>query len=140
MSAIVAAALAVLGAGLMVIAGLGLHRMPDTLTRSSAATKATGLSSALILAGAAVAIGTPSAVVKMGLAIVLMFSTVPLAGHLIGRSAYRAGTPLWEGTVVDDYRRFAAYEEELLAEQLGRQDTSDQPSLGGHSSDRGEAG
>ncbi len=100
------------GALLMLLAGVGVLRFPDALTRASAATKATGLGVALILVGVAMAIGTPSAAVKIAVAIVLQFATAPLAGHVIGRAAYRSGAPLWEGTVVDDYRRFYPYEQQ----------------------------
>ena len=33
---------------------------------------------------------------------VLQFGTAPLAGHVMGRAAYRSGVPLWRGTIVDD--------------------------------------
>lgn len=91
-----------LGVLLCLLAGLGLLRLPDVFTRSSAATKAVGLGVALIFAGTACVIGTAEAAVKMTLAIILQFLTAPVAGHVIGRAAYRAGTPLWEGTVVDE--------------------------------------
>ena len=115
--AAVAGALITIGALLMLLAGVGVLRFPDALTRASAATKATGLGVATILVGVAVAIGTPSAAAKITVAIVLQFATAPLAGHVIGRAAYRSGAALWEGTVVDDYRRFFPYEEQRRARE-----------------------
>ena len=41
-------------------------------------------------AGAAVAIGTRDAYLKLGLAIVIQFVTAPVAGHVLGRAAYRS--------------------------------------------------
>ncbi|MNC73218.1 Na(+)/H(+) antiporter subunit G [compost metagenome] len=41
---------------------------------------------------------------KLLLAIVFVFITSPVAGHLNGRSAYRSGIPLWEGSVQDDLK------------------------------------
>jgi multicomponent Na+:H+ antiporter subunit G len=51
---------------------------------------------------AAIIMGTVEAYVKLGIATVLQFGTAPLAGHVMGRAAYRSGVPLWSGTIVDD--------------------------------------
>lgn len=91
-----------LGALLLLLASVGLLRFPDVFTRSSASTKAAGLGVALLFAGTGFVIGTAEAAVKMTLAIVMQFITAPVAGHVIGRAAYRAGTPLYEGTVRDE--------------------------------------
>ncbi len=115
MRAVVAAVLMFAGVLVMLIAGIGVLRMPDTLTRSSAATKGTGLGAGMILLGVGIAIGTPNALIKVALAIALQIASAPLAGHLIGRAAYRSGAPLWEGTVIDDYRRFYPYERQRMA-------------------------
>lgn len=98
-----------LGVILVLLAGVGIVRFPDVLIRASAATKAAGLGVALVLAGTAFVIGTPEAAVKLGAAVVLQFLTAPVAGHVMGRGAYRSGAPLWKGTEVDDLRTF--YEE-----------------------------
>lgn len=90
------------GVLLVLLAGIGLLRFPDVFTRSSAATKAAGLGIALVFAGTACVVGTAEAGIKLGLAIVLQFITAPVAGHVIARAAYRAGTPLWDGTVRDE--------------------------------------
>lgn len=115
MRAVIAAVLIFAGVLVMLIAGIGVLRMPDTLTRSSAATKGTGLGAGMILLGVGIAIGTPNALIKVALAIALQIASAPLAGHLIGRAAYRSGAPLWEGTVIDDYRRFYPYERQRMA-------------------------
>lgn len=100
------------GVLLVLLAGVGLLRFPDLLTRANAATKAAGLGVACVLAGVAFVIGTPEAAVKLSLAVFLQFVTAPVAGHVIGRAAYRAGAPLWKGTVVDDLRGFQEREHE----------------------------
>ena len=94
------------GVALILLAGVGIVRLPDVLTRASAATKAAGLGVALVLAGVAFVIGTPEAAVKLGAAVVLQFLTAPVAGHVLGRGAYRSGAPLWQGTEVDELRGF----------------------------------
>lgn len=94
------------GVGLIVTAGIGLLRFPDVYTRGNAATKAAGLGVALVLLGVAFLFNTPEAWLKMTIAIVTQFATAPVAGHVIGRAAYRSGAPLWEGTHIDDLAAF----------------------------------
>lgn len=94
------------GCGLTLLSAIGVLRFPDVLMRANAASKAGGLGVAMVLGGAAFLLATPSATVKLILAIVLQFATAPLASHVIGRAAHRAGTPLWEGTVIDDLRDY----------------------------------
>lgn len=103
---VVGGILIALGVGLTVTAGIGLLRFPDIYTRANASTKAAGLGVALVLLGVAFLFNTPEAWVKMTIAIVMQFATAPVAGHVIGRAAYRAGTPLWEGTHIDDLAAF----------------------------------
>ena len=38
------------------------------------------------------------------LIIFFLLLTAPVAAHLIGRAAYRTGTPLWERTVLDEWQ------------------------------------
>lgn len=103
---VVGGALIGLGVALILLAGIGIVRFPDVLIRANAATKAAGLGVALVLGGVAFVIGTPAAAVKLGAAVVLQFLTAPVAGHVMGRGAYRSGAPLWEGTEVDDLRGY----------------------------------
>lgn len=90
MSTIIANVLILTGVSLVVLGGVAVLRLPDVLARTNAATKAAGLGLASILAGTAVAIGTRDAYLKLGLAIVVQFITAPVAGHVLGRAAYRA--------------------------------------------------
>ncbi|GGI05244.1 monovalent cation/H(+) antiporter subunit G [Egicoccus halophilus] len=112
---LIGAVLIGLGIFLVLLAGIGLLRFPDVFIRSSATTKAAGLGIALVLAGTACAIGTGEAAVKMGIAIVLQFIGAPVSGHVIARAAYRAGTPLWDRTTVDDLQGFVERPHELEA-------------------------
>lgn len=96
----------VVGVLLILLSGVGILRFPDTLTRVNVATKAAGLGLASVLAGVALLFATPEAAIKLTLAVFLQFATAPVSGHVIGRAAYRAGTPLWEGTHIDDLRGF----------------------------------
>ena len=95
-----------LGAGLVLLASIGILRFPDVLTRANAASKATGLGLAVLLVGVAVEIGTSRGWTVLGLAVVLQLVTTPVAGHVLARAAYRSGAPLWEGTRSDDLREY----------------------------------
>jgi multicomponent Na+:H+ antiporter subunit G len=66
------------GVALIVLAGVGILRFPDVLTRANAATKAAGLGVATVLIGVAFQIGTPEAFVKLSLAAILQFATAPV--------------------------------------------------------------
>lgn len=102
LSSTIAQVLIGLGGALILLAGVGVLRFPGVLTRANAATKATGLGLAVVLAGAAIEIGTPRAYVTLGAAILVQFATAPVSGHIIGRAAYRSGTKLWAGTHIDE--------------------------------------
>lgn len=103
---IVSSVLIGIGVVLVLLAGIGLLRFPDVLTRANATTKAAGLGVATIFAGVAFAFATPEATVKLSIAIILQFIAAPIAGHVIGRAAYRSGAPLWPGTHLDELRGF----------------------------------
>ena len=100
--------LVALGVALILLAGIGVVRFPDALTRANAATKATGLGLAAVLAGAAIQIGTPRAYLTLGAAVVVQLLTAPVSGHVIGRASYRSGAPLWDRTHTDDLRDYYA--------------------------------
>lgn len=85
---IVTGIIALAGAGLFTMAGLGVLRMPDLYARMHAATKASTLGIGLVAVAGAV--GIDGAAPKVLLAAVSIFITAPSAAHLIGRGAYRA--------------------------------------------------
>ena len=99
---ITSAGLLLAGAALAVVAGVGLHRFPDVFARMHAATKPATLGLALILAGAALRAESLGDATKLLLVLALQLVTAPVGAHLVGRAAYRAGTELSEGTVVDE--------------------------------------
>ena len=95
-------ALAALGAFLMVVAGLGIVRMPDLPTRMHASSKAGTLGAAMILIGVAFAFADGAVAVRAILVIGFLFLTAPVASHVIARAAYRTGVPLSDETVIDE--------------------------------------
>ena len=98
----VAGVVQVLGAALVLLAGVGLLRLPDALTRASAVSKAAVLGVGLVLLG--VVLDRPdlrtSAVVLAVL--VLHVLTVPLSGLAIGTAGYAAGAARPPATTLDE--------------------------------------
>jgi multicomponent Na+:H+ antiporter subunit G len=96
--------LLLLGAIFMLLAAIGLVRMPDVLMRMHSSTKSATLGVGLILLGVALHFGDFAIGVRALAIVVFMFSTAPVAAHMIGRAAYLSGVPLWEGTLSDEMR------------------------------------
>jgi multicomponent Na+:H+ antiporter subunit G len=107
MGDVITGVLALMGATFTLLAGIGVLRFPDTLSRMHAATKATTLGFLLIVAGAVVQLSGGST--KLGFAVGLVFLTAPVAAHLVGRSTYRAGGI---GLRLDEVDELAAAEDE----------------------------
>ncbi len=102
MSSYLAAGLLISGGLISVLAAIGVLRLQDAFMRMHAATKSGVVGSGLILAGVAVADGTVSTAIKVGLAIAFMLLTTPVAGHLLARAAYISGSPFWQRNCADD--------------------------------------
>jgi multicomponent Na+:H+ antiporter subunit G len=96
------AVLLVLGALFMLLAGVGLVRLPDLYLRMSATSKAATLGASLVLLGAAVHFGTVAVAGRAVVIVVFLFLTAPVAARAIGRAGYRRKSPLWSGTIVDE--------------------------------------
>lgn len=95
-------ALAWTGAAFVLLAALGVLRMPDMLSRLQAASKAATLGSAFLLGAVAVHFGDPSVLMRAVALGAFLFLTVPIAAHLIARASYLMGTPLSRDTVMDE--------------------------------------
>lgn len=80
-----------LGSLLALIAGIGLVRFPDVLTRMHAATKPQSLGILLVLLGLALRVEDRGALTIIGLAAVFQLVTAPVSAHMLGRAALRAG-------------------------------------------------
>jgi multicomponent Na+:H+ antiporter subunit G len=104
MREVVTSMLLVSGGLLMLLAGVGVVRMPDLFMRMSAASKASTLGVACMLLAVATHFGTLSVATRCLLVIAFVFLTAPVAAHMIARAAYSIGVPLWEGTICDELR------------------------------------
>lgn len=92
------------GASFMLLATVGLLRLPDLFTRMHAATKTATLGVSCTLLAVAVHFGELGITTRAVLIIVFFFLTAPVAAHLIARAAYSVGVPLWERSVIDELR------------------------------------
>jgi len=108
---VLVASLLVAGALFMLLAGVGLVRLPDLYTRMSATSKAATLGASLVLLGAALNFGTAAVAGRAIVIVAFLFLTAPVAAHAIGRAGYRRGSPLWTGTVADELGGDAAGKE-----------------------------
>jgi multicomponent Na+:H+ antiporter subunit G len=101
---IISTFLLIVGALLMLVAGIGIVRMPDLFLRMSATSKASSLGAASILLAVAVAVDDLGVTVRAIAGVLFIFLTAPVASHMIGRAAYKLGVPLWKGTVIDEMK------------------------------------
>lgn len=94
--------LVILGAGLVALAGLGILRLPDPLTRASAVSKAAALGLLLILVAAIIDDWSPRAVLVLVLVLIAHVITTPLSGLALAHASYRSGTARSPVTTVDE--------------------------------------
>jgi multicomponent Na+:H+ antiporter subunit G len=84
------AAICLVGAGFFAfVAGLGLVRFPDLASRMHAATKASGAAFGLVLLALCLRMPGAETLVKAALSLGFAFLTLPVAAHMLGRSAVK---------------------------------------------------
>ena len=102
------AAAMILGTFLILIASIGLVRLPDVYCRIHAAGKAGTMGISLIVLSTVFFFWStdPAVVVRGLLAIFFQFLTAPVAVHLLARASYVTDYPLSERTAVDELQQF----------------------------------
>jgi multicomponent Na+:H+ antiporter subunit G len=95
----------IVGSLFALLAAAGVLRMPDVFTRMQASTKASTLGLGCLLAGAALQFGDVASVILLLSVGAFLLLTTPVSAHVIARASYRAGIPLWSGTVLDERHR-----------------------------------
>jgi multicomponent Na+:H+ antiporter subunit G len=93
-----------IGTLFVLLAAIGLLRMPDLFLRISVTTKAATLGVGLILIGMALHHFETSITTRAIAIIVFLLLTAPIGAHLIGRASYFVGVPLWKKTLMDDLK------------------------------------
>ena len=104
MNDLITAVLLLIGASFLLLAGVGVLRMPDVFSRMQAATKASTLGVMCVLLAVAVHFNNLGITMRAVAASVFFLLTAPVTAHLIGRASYFLGVPMWEGTVRDELR------------------------------------
>lgn len=103
MSETIASVLVMAGGAFMLIAALGIIRMPDLAMRMHAATKAGTLGAGLMLLAVAVVYADLGVTVRALATIAFLFLTAPVSAHVIGRAAVASGQlDLWKHTELDE--------------------------------------
>lgn len=89
-----------------VVTALGLIRLPDVYTRTHAASKSSTLGVLCVLIATFIHFWMIEGIfnTQMVIAIVFLFITAPVGGHLIGRASYMSGIKVAEETVRDDMK------------------------------------
>ena len=82
-------ALCLCGLVFILVAAIGLVRLPDALSRQHAATKAATVAVILFAAGVIFVVQDFGWTWRLGLILLFLFLTLPLASYTLGRAAYR---------------------------------------------------
>ncbi|MEM9488453.1 MAG: monovalent cation/H(+) antiporter subunit G [Myxococcota bacterium] len=96
------AVIAVLGAGFVLLAAIGVVRMPDMYSRLQAASKAASLGAILLAIAASLHLGGLDVTLRAALICGFLFLTAPIAAHVIARAGYRSDIRMADHEVVID--------------------------------------
>ena len=78
-----------LGILIILVAAIGVLRLPDALTRQHAATKAATAAVILFVSGTILLVRDAEWTWRLLIILLFLFLTLPLASHMLGRAAYR---------------------------------------------------
>jgi multicomponent Na+:H+ antiporter subunit G len=104
MSDIVISVLLLTGASFLLLASIGLVRMPDLYTRIQTSAKGSTLGVGFVVLALAAYFNDFSVTVRALLVSAFLILTAPVSGHVIGRAAYFIGVPLWKKSVADELK------------------------------------
>jgi multicomponent Na+:H+ antiporter subunit G len=99
---LLAAVCVLLGAFLSLLAGVGLLRFPDALSRLHAATKPQILGLMFVLTGIALEAHSWSTLLALAPVLLFQILTAPVSAHMVGRAGYRTGNFRKELLLVDE--------------------------------------
>ncbi len=99
---VAAGAMAVVGSVFILIASIGIVRMPDLFLRLQVTSKASVMGLTCILL--AVALHFASTVVTLRVALIICFIvlTIPVATHMLARAGYTTNVPLSDETIINE--------------------------------------
>lgn len=122
MISIIIIILCTIGSIVSLIAAIGILRMPDFYMRLSVTVKASTLGVGLILISAALYFKAPDVTNRTMAIVLFLILTAPVAGHMIGRSAYQIKTKLWKENKIDELE--GMYEEDNHLRSEAKKDKS----------------
>ncbi len=109
-----------LGAIAILLAAIGILRMPDLYLRLSVTTKAATLGVGFILVGAAFFFQNVGVTSRVFAIILFITLTAPVSAQLIGRAAYLIKTKKWHRTITDELEGMYENGSEILhSEKIG---------------------
>lgn len=85
----------------ILLGNVGLFRLPDFFCRAHAVTKAITMGISLILLAAWLYLGTGKIGIKVLVALVFQYTTIPLSAHILGLVSFRKNIPRWKHRDVD---------------------------------------
>lgn len=128
MTTVLGAIFLLFGAFFILVASVGLVRMPDLMMRMHATTKA-GTLGAGLMAVAMMFFFPDVSVVTRALALILfVILTAPVAAHMIGRAAYYSGVKLWSRSIVDEMRDYKSTVADDVARRIVEEKSHETPS------------
>jgi|SRR5690625_342273 len=99
---IIVAIIATIAAVFILLAAIGVVKMPDTFLRISATTKASTFGVGLSMLCAAIYFQDMAITFKIIAIVSFLLLTAPVGAHLLCRTCYIIGIPLWDKYVIDD--------------------------------------
>lgn len=101
-ASIIEGTLLLAGSIFILLAAVGILRMPDLFTRLQVTSKASVLGMTCILSAVAVHFDEPAVTARAFVIIAFVVLTMPVATHLLARAGYATNTPLSRETVVNE--------------------------------------
>jgi multicomponent Na+:H+ antiporter subunit G len=102
MLTILASIFVLFGSFFCLLSAIGCLRMSDTFARMHVATKAVAFGGTMLVLGNFLARPDMASLLFGILIIGFFYTTLPLAGHVLGRTIYRSATPPAKPFVVDE--------------------------------------
>lgn len=126
MTDIIIMILVAIGSAFILLAAIGMIRMPDFYLRVSVSTKASTLGIGLILIASGIHFNSFEMVSRSTAIILFMLLTAPVGAHMLARACYKSDTRMWDKSVIDDLKDKYDLEENSL--KSGLEGTEEAPS------------
>ncbi|HET6424913.1 MAG TPA: monovalent cation/H(+) antiporter subunit G [Planctomycetaceae bacterium] len=102
MNEIAAGVMAFVGSLFMLLAAIGILRMPDLFLRLQVTSKASVMGTACIMLAVALHFSSTVVTIRAALIICFIVLTVPVATHMLARAGYATNVPLSAETVINE--------------------------------------